>query len=49
MENRQSMTRDQVFQALGLPSGASPDEIKRAYHDLAFVWHPDRFTHNKTN
>jgi molecular chaperone DnaJ len=29
------------FQTLGLQSGASEDEIKKAYKDLAKKWHPD--------
>lgn len=34
------------YRILGLPPGAPRDEIKRAYLDLAQVWHPDRFSHN---
>lgn len=30
---------------LGLPQGATPAEIKRAYRRLAMRWHPDRNTH----
>jgi curved DNA-binding protein CbpA len=34
------------LQVLELPSGASPEQIRRAYKDLAAVWHPDRFAGN---
>lgn len=30
------------YAILGLPSGASPADIKRAYRRLAMRWHPDR-------
>ena len=33
----------QYFEILELQPGATPDEVKRAYRDLAKVWHPDRF------
>lgn len=33
----------QYYTILGLQPGASLFEIKQAYRDLAFVWHPDRF------
>ena len=32
------------FEILELKPGATPDEVKAAYRDLAKVWHPDRFT-----
>jgi len=32
-----------ALRVLGLPHGASPEEIKVAWRDLAKVWHPDRF------
>jgi hypothetical protein len=43
-----SVTSDieRAYKVLGLHPGASPDEVKRAYRDLAQVWHPDRFAHN---
>lgn len=42
------MTLDllQAYRALGLTPGASLDEVKIAYRDLAQVWHPDRFADN---
>ena len=37
---------DQYYQILEIQPGASLEEVKQAYRDLAFVWHPDRFAHN---
>jgi hypothetical protein len=37
---------DDYYQVLGLRPGASPNEIRQAYRDLARVWHPDRFVHD---
>ena len=37
---------NQYYKILELEPGASLDEVKEAYRDLAFVWHPDRFAHN---
>ena len=34
------------YKVLELEYGASPEEIKQAYRDLAMVWHPDRFSDN---
>ena len=34
---------NQYFEILELKPGATPDEVKAAYRDLAKVWHPDRF------
>lgn len=36
----------QAYRLLGLAPGASLDEVKTAYRDLAQVWHPDRFPDN---
>jgi hypothetical protein len=32
---------------LGVKSGATIDEVKKAYRDLVQVWHPDRFSGNE--
>lgn len=42
------MTLDpmQAYAILGLNPGATLEELKIAYRDLALVWHPDRFTEN---
>jgi curved DNA-binding protein CbpA len=42
------MTLDttQAYRMLGLAPGATVDEVKTAYRDLAQVWHPDRFPDN---
>ncbi len=37
---------NQCYELLEIEPGASLEEIKGAYRDLAFVWHPDRFAHN---
>jgi hypothetical protein len=37
---------DRYYEILGLQAGASIDEIRAAYRDLAKVWHPDRFAHD---
>ena len=36
------MSRDEALRILGLESGASPDEIKSAYHRLMAALHPDK-------
>ena len=36
------MTPVDPFSVLGLPPGASPDEVAAAYRELAKAWHPDR-------
>src|SRR4051794_25196065 len=36
------MDRD-PYRILGVRSDATEEEIRQAYHDLARVWHPDRF------
>src|ERR1700720_2547948 len=40
------MNLDQYYKILELKPGASPDQVKQAYRDLARVWHPDRFSHD---
>ena len=35
------------YSALDLKPGASFDDVKRAYRELAKVWHPDRFGNDK--
>ncbi len=35
---------DRYYKILGLEPGASPEEVRQAYRDLAKVWHPDRFS-----
>jgi hypothetical protein len=37
------MTLDECFSILGIDPTESKSEIKSAYRDLLFVWHPDRF------
>lgn len=41
---RRSVNR--CYRILGLPPGAALADIKKAYLDLAQVWHPDRFVHD---
>jgi hypothetical protein len=36
----------QAYRLLGLAPGASLEDVKTAYRDLAQVWHPDRFREN---
>jgi GUN4-like/DnaJ domain len=41
------MTEPQIhYQVLEIEVGASQDDIKQAYKELAMVWHPDRFSDN---
>jgi hypothetical protein len=37
---------DRYYEILELKSGASLEDLKRAYRDLVRVWHPDRFSHD---
>lgn len=34
------------YELFGVSPGVSGPELKQAYHDLAKVWHPDRFSHD---
>ncbi len=36
----------QAFRLLKLDPGASPEVVKRRYHELAVRWHPDRIPAN---
>jgi len=37
---------ERCYSFLELEPGDSPEKVKQACRDLAFVWHPDRYTHN---
>jgi curved DNA-binding protein CbpA len=37
---------EKCYELPGLKPGATREELKAAYRDLARVWHPDRFTHD---
>lgn len=37
-----SIEKEDYFQALGVPDGASSEAVRAAYYRLAKVWHPDR-------
>ena len=41
-EALQQVRTPDLFARLGLPRGAGPDEVKRAYHSLVKRFHPDR-------
>lgn len=34
------------YELFGVAPGVSARDLKQAYHDLAKVWHPDRFSHD---
>ncbi len=37
---------DRCYNFLELKPGEPLEKVKQAYRDLAFVWHPDRYSHN---
>jgi curved DNA-binding protein CbpA len=39
---------ERFYEIFGLKPGASEEDVKSAYRDLVQVWHPDRFSHNKS-
>lgn len=41
------MTKKQAFQILEVDESASPQEIKQAWKDMVFFWHPDRCQDNE--
>jgi DnaJ-class molecular chaperone len=40
------MTIQRSFEILELGQGASLDDVRQSYKDMANVWHPDRFSAN---
>ena len=36
----------QCYTLLGITHTATPEEVKKAYRNLAKIWHPDRYTNN---
>ena len=36
----------QCYALLGITHTATPEEVKKAYRNLAKIWHPDRYTNN---
>ncbi|XP_051016280.1 dnaJ homolog subfamily C member 22 [Acomys russatus] len=45
VDSFQDEKRQLAYQVLGLPKGASNEEIHRSYRDLVKVWHPDHNRH----
>ncbi|MCU0665297.1 MAG: response regulator [Myxococcota bacterium] len=41
------LSTDECLKILGLTRDATPEDYRRAYKDLAEVWHPDRLAHNE--
>ncbi len=40
------MEARRALRVLGVAPGSTPEEVRRAWRDLAQVWHPDRFADN---
>ena len=36
----------QCYALLGIKHNATPEEVKKAYRNMAKVWHPDRYTND---
>ncbi|KAK7801872.1 hypothetical protein U0070_013476 [Myodes glareolus] len=45
VDSFQDEKRRLAYQVLGLPEGATNEEIHRSYYDLVKVWHPDHNRH----
>lgn len=41
------MTKKQAFQILEVDEATSPQEIKQAWKDMLFFWHPDKHQNNE--
>jgi Sec-independent protein translocase protein TatA len=45
-ERAAQLQRTRLLAVLDLPPGASAEQIRQSWRDLAKVWHPDRFAHD---